>query len=272
MVLPSGPESPDGLERGESMHTVIINADDFGFSRGINYGIIDSYKYGILTSTTLMANMPGFEHAVSLAGENPGLGVGVHLNLTCGYPLLKGHRTIVDPDTGRFKNHRFYETPDFQVDPEEVYREWDAQIRKVLEAGIQPTHLDSHHHTHSYGTNREVAIELARKYRLPLRNNFQGIPDDIVKTERFEPNFDLAATMPELLAKPYLHNLLADFETFASIELMCHPGYLDQVVIDESSLRENRTYMANFLMHSEFSRELKSNKKIRLGTYRDLQN
>ncbi len=71
------------------MGKVIFNSDDFGYSHGVNYGIMDAYQRGILTSTILMANMPGFEHAVKLRKEMPRLGVGVHLTLTCGKPLLK---------------------------------------------------------------------------------------------------------------------------------------------------------------------------------------
>ena len=130
------------------MKKVIINADDFGYSRGINYGIIDSHRLGILTSTTIMAGMPGFDHAVHLAKENPKLGIGVHLTLTCGYPLLKDYQTIVD-ENGKFKHLSFF-THDNNYDFDEVYREWEAQIEKVLASEIKPSHLDSHHHTHSF--------------------------------------------------------------------------------------------------------------------------
>ncbi|MEG0276419.1 MAG: ChbG/HpnK family deacetylase, partial [Coprobacillus sp.] len=75
------------------MVKIINNADDFGYSNAINYGIIDCYLNGMLTSTTLMPAMPGFDHAVALAKQNPGLGIGVHLTLTCGRPVLEGHKT-----------------------------------------------------------------------------------------------------------------------------------------------------------------------------------
>ena len=64
------------------MRKLINNADDFGYSHAINYGIIDSYLDGILTSTTLMPGMPGFQHAVALAKKNPCLGNGIHLTKT----------------------------------------------------------------------------------------------------------------------------------------------------------------------------------------------
>ena len=75
---------------------LIINADDFGYSKGVNYGIIDAYKNGIVRSTTIMAGMPGFDHAVELAKENKELGVGVHLTLTSYKPVLDSHKTIVN--------------------------------------------------------------------------------------------------------------------------------------------------------------------------------
>lgn len=252
------------------MHKVIINADDFGYSRGINLGIIDAHRYGVLTSTTLMATTPGFEHAVSLAKENPDLGVGVHLNLTHGYPLLKDHKTIIDPKTGRFRHRSFYETLDFKVDQDEVYREWDAQIQKVINAGIEPTHLDSHHHTHAYGMNQEVVIELARKYKLPVRNIILEIPDDIPKTERFEPGVDAAACSFQLIVKPYLDNLIEDFQKVASTEVMVHPGYLDKEVLNGSSLTKPRPYVVDFLIHSDFAQRLRNHENIALVTYRDL--
>lgn len=251
------------------MGNVIFNADDFGYSRAINMGIIDAHNYGILTSTTLMANMPGFGHAVELSKENPNLGVGVHLTLTCGRPLLEGHKTIVKED-GSFRNLVFYERVNFVVDPEEVYAEWDAQIQKVIKAGIVPTHLDSHHHTHTFGINREIVIELARKYNLPVRNNL-SLPDDIRHTSRFEMNFDFVGRNSELRQEKYLENIIEDFKRFETTEVMCHPGYLDYVVLSTSSLTENRVKILNFLINSQFSRKLKENKDITLTTYNCLK-
>lgn len=131
------------------MSKLIINADDFGFSKSVNYGIIDSYREGILTSTTLMANTPAFEHAVELAKENPGLGVGVHLVLTFSKPLIKNARTIVDKN-GNFYKAFVYGTEKIEIDEQELYNEWDEQIQKVIESGIKPTHLDAHQHSNTY--------------------------------------------------------------------------------------------------------------------------
>lgn len=113
--------------------------------------------------------MPGTNHAAQLAKENPDLGVGVHLVLTCGRPLLDGHKTLVDAD-GNFRKLAFYKGT-FNIDLDELYREWKAQIEKFLSLGLEPTHLDSHHHINSYGQNYTVFLELAKEYNLPVRNN-----------------------------------------------------------------------------------------------------
>ena len=77
------------------MKRMIVNADDFGFSEAVNHGILKAMQEGIVTSTSIMANMPGFAHAVQLYHEHPDMAVGVHLNLTCYRPLLSTHQTLV---------------------------------------------------------------------------------------------------------------------------------------------------------------------------------
>lgn len=112
---------------------LVVNADDFGFTRDVNAGIVEAHQRGILTATTLMANGDAFEDAVRLAGENPGLDVGAHLVLV-GMPGLPA--TLADCVAAVYGG---------QLD---VYAEFSGQIRKILDAGIRPTHLDTHKHTH----------------------------------------------------------------------------------------------------------------------------
>ena len=110
------------------MGQVIINADDFGLTNGVNYGIIDSFLYGITTSTTLLANGAAFDHAVELASEHPDLEIGVHLNLTLGKPLLPGADSI--SANGRFHTREYVQQHAASLDLDEVYAEWHAQIEK----------------------------------------------------------------------------------------------------------------------------------------------
>src|ERR1700679_91642 len=135
------------------LSTLIINADDFGLSSIVNRAILTSMEEGLVTSTSMMANMPGFEHAVGLVRVHAKLAgrIGVHLNLTEGRPLSK---PILDcplfcNDQGVFAYQR---TPLFFLSKkvrEAVYLEFKAQVERMLDAGIKPIHLDSHHHIHT---------------------------------------------------------------------------------------------------------------------------
>ncbi|HTZ75265.1 MAG TPA: ChbG/HpnK family deacetylase [Candidatus Aquilonibacter sp.] len=132
---------------------LIVNADDFGWSRGINEAIADAHESGILTSASLMANQPASEQAIALARNMPGLGVGMHLNLCAGRPVLPAKEvpSLVGAN-GEF--HRpadmFRKLWRFQVASEEVEAEFRAQIRWVRERGVVLTHADSHLHVHLY--------------------------------------------------------------------------------------------------------------------------
>lgn len=147
---------------------VIVNADDFGLCSGVNQGIVQAYRHGILTSASLMTNTPGFEEAVALAQENPGLGIGVHLNIVRGVPLLPPEKvsTIVRRD-GYFFGKVF---PLFsgiwrkKVNLEEIEREWRAQIEKALETGVQVTHLDSEKHVHTFPPLFRLCLKLAAEH------------------------------------------------------------------------------------------------------------
>ena len=155
-----------------ALSTLIINADDFGMSSTVNRAIVSSMEAGLVTSTSIMANMPGFEDAIELLRQHPSVRgrVGIHLNLTEGHPLS---RPILDSplfcdEAGTFLYHR--ERPLFHLgrkDQEAVYEELKAQLEKVLAAGIQPIHLDSHHHIHTEWAVAPLMRRLARAYGIP---------------------------------------------------------------------------------------------------------
>lgn len=245
---------------------LIINADDFGYSAGINFGIIDAHRYGVLTSTTLMANMPGFEHAVSLAKESPDLGIGVHLTLTCGNSVLEKVDSLIEK-TGNFHSLSFYEN-EFTIDLDQLYSEWDAQIQKVMKAGIDPTHLDSHHHVNTIQPLTKVFEQLAQKYSLPVRHNYE-VSDNLRTTGYFFLMMDQLGMDKEIWKPLTLHNLLDNIKTYHSVEAMCHPGYIDAEVLDRSTFTNGRAYTVRELQR-EFYKELFSENSVKLGTYRDL--
>jgi predicted glycoside hydrolase/deacetylase ChbG (UPF0249 family) len=146
---------------------LIVNADDFGISEGVNRGIAEAHRRGIVTSTTIMANMPAFDHAIQIARGLPGLGVGVHLNITSGYPILSSSQIprLVGP-AGWFHPLSIVlrQLTLGLPDSAQIEAELGAQVERVMAAGITPTHLDSHHHVHVHPALQPIVIRLARRY------------------------------------------------------------------------------------------------------------
>lgn len=248
------------------MKKLIINADDFGYSRGINFGIVDAHQLGVLTSTTFMTNMPGANHAVELAKQNPTLGVGVHLVLTCGRPLLDSHKTIVDSN-GNFRKQDFYKVA-FTIDFDEVYQEWKAQIEKFLSYGLQPTHLDSHHHANSFGDIPDIFLTLAKEYNLPVRNNMAA--KYLIKMK--EEGVKTTDTFLYLLETSISNDLTLDqiFEGHDSVEVMTHPGYLDKEVLTGSSFSYPRVDELELLTNQKIIELIKNRKDIQLSTFKEI--
>ena len=250
---------------------IIVNADDFGLTRAVNAGIEDAFQNGIVRSTTMMVSMPAFEHAVSVAKRNTGLGVGVHLNLTAGYPVLNNLKTLTD-ESGQFL--RLHEYPDClqTVDTEEVRAEFVAQIEKLLSVGIQPTHLDSHHHIQAFDPIFAVFCEVAKQYHLPVRNirNINGhyITGDYaergIKTTEFccTSFYGDAATF---------ETLTANLESFQgeSLEVMSHPSYLDLALHEMTSQGFQRIHELHALTRSEWKQYIKEH-SIVLSNFAEL--
>ncbi|MHC4086870.1 MAG: carbohydrate deacetylase, partial [Planctomycetota bacterium] len=150
---------------------IIINADDFGLCDGINEAVARAHSDGILTSATIMVNMPAAEKAVKIAKKLPSLGVGVHLNLTEGWPISK------DPCISRLldSDGQFAHSP-FKLSllslagnkiREAIRTELAAQIQWVIDHGLKPTHLDSHNHIHSFPALFSIVCQSARSFQIP---------------------------------------------------------------------------------------------------------
>ena len=163
---------------------LIVNADDFGYSEAVNEAIMYGFESSLLTSTSIMANMPGFDHAVGLIRRNDlaGQKIGLHLNLTEGFPLS---RTLMAcpafcAGDGRLIYHR--DRSLFRLSRQEraaIYDELRMQMERVLAAGIRPSHLDSHHHSHTEWAIAPLVCRLARSYgirRIRLTRNMGLVP------------------------------------------------------------------------------------------------
>jgi chitin disaccharide deacetylase len=147
---------------------LIVNADDLGWTPGVNRGIAEAHRNGIVTSASLLANGQAFAEAVELARATPGLGVGVHLNLSDGPPTAP---TDVVPSlmnaAGEFEggpDGLLLKIATRGLSMREVEIEWDAQASKVRKAGIEPTHLDGHKHVHMLPGLFEIALRLAKRH------------------------------------------------------------------------------------------------------------
>ncbi|HTZ46021.1 MAG TPA: ChbG/HpnK family deacetylase [Verrucomicrobiae bacterium] len=150
------------------MKNLIVNADDLGWTEGVNQGIADAHRKGLVTSTSLLANGAAFASALDVACANPELGVGVHLNLSNGPPTAKPS----DVPGLRNASGEMEDGPESlllriarrSLKLEEVETEWDAQIRKIRDSGITPTHLDGHKHVQMLPGLFQIALRLARKH------------------------------------------------------------------------------------------------------------
>ena len=150
------------------MKNLIVNADDLGWTEGVNRGIAEAHRKGLVTSTSLLANGRAFVSALKVAAANPELGVGIHLNLSDGPPTAKVQevRGLVN-EAGEMEagpESLLLRIAGRSLPLDEVEREWDAQIQKVRDAGIAPTHLDGHKHVQMLPGLFEIALRLAKKH------------------------------------------------------------------------------------------------------------
>jgi predicted glycoside hydrolase/deacetylase ChbG (UPF0249 family) len=147
---------------------LIVNADDLGWTDGVNRGILEAFHHGIVTSTSLLANGAAFAGGAEAARSAPGLGVGVHLNLSDGPPIADRETvTTLLNNEGEFAGgpeSLLLRRARGGLSLAEVENEWDAQVQKIRDAGIAPTHLDGHKHVHMLPGLFEIALRIAKRH------------------------------------------------------------------------------------------------------------
>lgn len=255
------------------MPQLIVNADDFGYTAHINQGILAAHQRGIVSSTTVMVNMPhaptGLEQALE---EAPQLGLGLHINLTEGQPVSPAQRvtSLVDED-GRFFHIRRWPEVAARLESEDLYQEIAAQLERFQALiGRLPTHLDAHHHAaFLHPLALEATLTIAAEHNLPLRGfspldisaaevvrlvrtAMSYLPEDFVADlagelraacqrspagywpTYFENRFQSPTnTLGDLL------NILTDVPRRPlPVELMCHPGLGDDADVWEPDLHQ----------------------------------
>jgi len=177
----------------------ICNADDFGAARGVNRGVIEAHRAGVLTSASLMVNRPGSVDAAELGRAHPGLSVGLHVNLTNeGDPVVD----VEDTEACRW----------------EIARQIEAFHRLM---GVGPTHLDVHHNLHRRANLLPLLLEAAHGLGVPLREH-----SPVRYFGSFYATWDDGLTHPEHVGVESLLAMVAGFPPGIT-ELSCHPGYVD---------------------------------------------
>ncbi len=244
---------------------LIINADDFGLTSGVNRAIVEAHERGVVSSATLMANGQAFAEAAALSREAPRLGVGCHIVLVDGTPVLElGQvRSLLDPPLDRAG------APHFRggigkfgalalmgrLSPGEIEAEAVAQIRKIQSAGIAITHLDSHKHTHLFPHILRPLLQAAKTCGIrAIRNPFERIQgsqlaaspsmwkrwmevgvlrsfakqfrESVQQAGIFTPDGTLAIVATGSLNECLLRLMIENLPE-GTWELVCHPGYND---------------------------------------------
>jgi predicted glycoside hydrolase/deacetylase ChbG (UPF0249 family) len=261
------------------MKNLIVNADDLGWTEGVNRGIVETHRKGLVTSTSLLANGCAFESAVTAARKNPELGIGVHLNLSDGAPKAPADqvRGLLNGD-GRFEGgpeSLLLRIASRSLPLDEVEREWSEQIQTIVDAGIEPTHLDGHKHVQMLPGLFEIALKLAKKHKIrairvaheesKLRAALssgdnqntgvvlkQGVQARGLKllardAKEMAERVGIATTdyfcgiaQTGVLTRAGVEKLLTSLPD-GTTEMMCHPGYVDEDLRkSDSRLQESR--------------------------------
>jgi predicted glycoside hydrolase/deacetylase ChbG (UPF0249 family) len=219
---------------------VVINADDFGYSWAVNEEIERALRKGRISSATLMANGPAISEAIAISRQFPAASFGIHLNLTEFAPLSSPEALrragLIDGD-GVFLNNLRSLRPSPAL-LQACFEELDAQIHSLQASGIQPSHLDSHHHIHTVAWLFPVIYALQKKYRIrKVRNtmNVYSLGSERSPSLKLRIGKGLWQAMNAFCGSRFtqvftaLHIFLEnpnrrEFARARSIELMCHPG------------------------------------------------
>jgi chitin disaccharide deacetylase len=287
---------------------LIVNADDFGFTAGINRGIVEAHTRGIVTASTLMANGRAFEDAVRLAATVPNLSVGCHVVLIDGEPVLDAERlpslTEAHSSSARFRDGlKSFAARALagRLDPHEIEVEANAQIRKLQSARVAVSHLDTHKHTHMFPAVLRPLLRAAQACgvravrnpfgpRRPLKSSALLMRPslwtryaevrilrtlavkfgDVAKREGLvTPDGTLGIVVTGALDEKLFRAIGAAIPE-GTWEFVCHPGYNDDDLKSaKTRLRQSRETELRVLTMPE-ARQLLSDQGITLISYRDL--
>lgn len=279
-----------------SMKRLIVNADDFGMTHGINRGIIEATANGIVTAASIMVTGWAFEEAVQLARENPNLDVGLHLSLTVGRPASDDpavYRDLASHGTFRLGNRDLLINLILRkITPSVLHREIEAQFKKAVDTRLPITHIDGHESIHLFPGIREIVFQLMGRYGIPsMRLSYERIGlrkvwklrrwkkasinlfglfhqrqirrHGIRTTDYYYGTFDAG-----YLRKEELMATISNLEEGTS-EIMCHPGYRDESFVRICGGRYLPDQELKALMDAEVQ-ELLHKRSVHLVGFKDL--
>ncbi len=286
------------------MRRLIVNADDFGYTSGVNRAIVEAHSRGVVTSSTLMANGPAFVEATQLTKTVPKLSVGCHVVLTDGEPILDP-KSLPSLAAGRtFRNGMAVfavRAIAGRMDATEISAEATAQIRKIQSTGIVVSHIDTHKHTHLFPKILRPLLRAAADCgvravrnpfgpRLPLRSNhllarpslwtrylevrilggFAGKFREAVDRAGFTtPDGTLGIVVTGALDETLFYAIARSIPE-GTWEFVCHPGYNDaSLQAGKTRLRESRETELRVLTLPA-AREVLAQQGVELTSYRDL--
>lgn len=267
---------------------LIVNADDFGFTRDVNAGIVEAFERGILRATTLMANGAAFDDAVRLAHATPGLDIGCHLVLVQGESVAHPGKRLPSSVAELVRAVAFGRIA--------IYEELAAQVGRILDAGLRPTHLDTHKHTHLLPPVLDAVARLSEEngilwVRRPFDLPVGGIPCNAPRRKR-------ALAWSLGLLRPRFRSVLARHgcrftDHFAGFritgrfgarelaalvrrlppgitEFMCHPGYCGaELRAAHTRLKESRQAELEVLVSPEVRAAI-DEAGVEIVSYREL--
>ena len=252
------------------MKRLIVNADDFGRTRGVNAGVLEAHLYGIVTSATVMVLEPAAEEGVAEAFRRaPNLSFGLHFVLTGGgLPASSLERIPSLLVEGRFPRSAA-ELPEVLAE-DEISRELEAQIFLFEKmAGRPPSHLDSHHHSALHPSIEPVFAEAARVRGIPVRASSAAARDSLRAAGVRTPDRFVEAFYGRGASAENLRAILVDLADGKTSELMCHPGRADERLLAGSSYAREREREVALLCDPEL-KTLLAEQAIELVSFRDL--
>lgn len=285
------------------MRRLIVNADDFGLTSGVNRAIIEGNRSGIVTSATLMANAKATDSAIDVAKAQPSLKTGCHVVLIDGVPLAANLPSLTEnPQRFRTSLKPFaLAAVRKRMAPDEIQREAEAQIRRIQSCGITLTHLDSHKHTHMFPHVLRPVLRAAKACGIrAIRNPFEplrswpigmvlGAPGlwlrsaGVMAFQMFAAEFHRALkeegmvstdgtvgiAVTGLLNEQKLLRILEALPD-GTWELVCHPGYSDSDLQTAGTrLTKSREIELSALTSTETKKALVRH-QVELISYADL--